>query len=93
MASPAAGSVPAMALLGGGVLLFWHDLALGTDIDDFNRWHNREHIPERVGVPGFLRGRRVLAAPETPLAKLVEPAKFVPETGRASCRERVFRTV
>lgn len=47
-----------MALLGGAVLAFWHDLAPGTDIDDFNRWHNREHIPERVGVPGFLRGRR-----------------------------------
>ena len=25
---------------------------------EYWRWHDREHIPERVGVPGFLRGRR-----------------------------------
>src|ERR1700688_288818 len=32
-------------------------------------------------VHGFLRGRRVLsAASDVPLAKLVEPARFVPET-------------
>jgi CBS domain containing-hemolysin-like protein len=32
-------------------------------------------------IHGFLRGRRVLAAPpDVPLAKLVEPARFVPET-------------
>ena len=22
------------------------------------RWHDREHVAERVGIPGFLRGRR-----------------------------------
>ncbi|MGH7322093.1 MAG: hypothetical protein ACRELA_21060, partial [Candidatus Rokuibacteriota bacterium] len=27
---------------------------------DYYRWHNTEHMPERVGVPGFLRGRRYL---------------------------------
>ncbi len=32
-------------------------------------------------IHGLLRGRRVLAAsPEVPISKLVEPAKFVPET-------------
>jgi CBS domain containing-hemolysin-like protein len=49
------------------------------------REKRHQHIPVHDGrgvdgINGFLRGRRVLAAPETPLAKLVEPAKFVPET-------------
>ena len=27
----------------------------------YRQWHNAEHIPERVGIPGFLLGRRYLA--------------------------------
>jgi len=46
-----------MSLLGRAILAFWHDIAPGGD-DDFNHWHTEEHIPERIGVPGFLRGRR-----------------------------------
>lgn len=29
---------------------------------DFYAWHLTEHIPERVGISGFLRGRRFRAA-------------------------------
>ena len=25
---------------------------------DWYRWHTEEHMPERVGIPGFLAGRR-----------------------------------
>jgi hypothetical protein len=46
-----------MTLLGRGFLAIWNDIAPGGDAE-FNHWHTREHIPERVGVPGFLRGRR-----------------------------------
>lgn len=46
-----------MALLGSGVLAFWNNVEAGAD-DDFIEWHVLEHIPERVGIPGFLRGRR-----------------------------------
>lgn len=28
----------------------------------YRQWHNAEHMPERVGIPGFLLGRRYLAA-------------------------------
>lgn len=40
-----------------GLMAFW------SDIDDdyvlrFQQWHNCEHVPERVAIPGFLRGRR-----------------------------------
>ena len=34
--------------------------------DDFNRWYNEEHIAERVGIPGFLNGRRYLAIDGVP---------------------------
>ncbi|MEQ3553822.1 hypothetical protein WIS52_25385 [Pseudonocardia nematodicida] len=38
-------------------IAIWNDI--DTDFDDeFNEWHTREHMPERVSIPGFLRGRR-----------------------------------
>jgi hypothetical protein len=49
-----------MALLGRGVLVFWHGIAPHAE-DEFVEWHVREHIPERVALPGFLRGRRYVA--------------------------------
>jgi hypothetical protein len=49
-----------MGLLGGGVLAIWNDVAPGGEAE-FNHWHIREHLAERVGVPGFLRGRRYVA--------------------------------
>ena len=46
-----------MPLLGKGVAAIWHDI--GADVEaDYHHWHCHEHIPERVSVPGFLRGRR-----------------------------------
>lgn len=54
-----------MTLLGAGAMVFWHDL-VGDD-DDYNHWHSFEHMAERVGIPGFHRGRRYrahLGAPE-----------------------------
>lgn len=49
-----------MPLAGKAFLAIWHDMTPEGD-DDFNRWHTREHMPERLGVPGFLTGRRYLA--------------------------------
>src|SRR5262245_43670748 len=46
-----------MPLLGLGVLAIWHTITPEGEAE-YWRWHDREHIPERVGVPGFLRGRR-----------------------------------
>jgi len=46
-----------MPLLGRGVLAIWHTITPEGELE-YWRWHDREHIPERVGVPGFLRGRR-----------------------------------
>lgn len=29
--------------------------------EEFNRWYNEEHLPERLSCPGFLTGRRFVA--------------------------------
>jgi hypothetical protein len=55
-----------MSLNGLGVVAIWHDL-LPQAKDEFYEWHGREHMPERLGIPGFRRGRRYIAlhgAPE-----------------------------
>ena len=46
-----------MPLRGKGALAIWNAITPEGE-DDFYRWHNTEHMAERVGVPGFLRGRR-----------------------------------
>src|SRR5437868_312042 len=54
-----------MSLAGLGAVCIWHDL-LPEARDHFHQWHNREHMPERVGIPGFRRGRRYVAIAGTP---------------------------
>ena len=49
-----------MSLAGSGVVCIWHDLVPEAK-DAFYEWHNREHMPERVAIPGFRRGRRYIA--------------------------------
>lgn len=46
-----------MALLGEGLIAIWHNVAPAHRAD-YNHWHVFEHVPERVSIPGFLRGRR-----------------------------------
>jgi hypothetical protein len=46
-----------MALRGRAFLAIWHDVAAAGEAE-FNLWHTRQHMPERVGVPDFLAGRR-----------------------------------
>jgi hypothetical protein len=55
-----------MSLAGKGAVAIWHDIA-PEGRDAFYAWHGGEHMPERTGIPGFLRGRRyvgVRGAPE-----------------------------
>ena len=46
-----------MALKGKAFLAIWHDIAEAAEAE-YNVWHTRQHMPERLGVPGFLVGRR-----------------------------------
>ena len=54
-----------MSLMGSAVVAIWNDI---TDEGraNFYEWHNREHIPERIGIEGFLRGRRYIATEGSP---------------------------
>jgi hypothetical protein len=49
-----------MALAGRGVVIIWNDIAPELR-EDFFEWHPRQHMPERLSIPGFLRGRRCIA--------------------------------
>jgi hypothetical protein len=43
-----------------GAVAIWHDIE-PAGLDEFYAWHGEEHMPERVGIPGFRRGRRFIA--------------------------------
>jgi hypothetical protein len=46
-----------MPLLGAAALAMWW--SIGADLRrEFEDWHSHEHFPERLGLPGFLRGSR-----------------------------------
>jgi hypothetical protein len=53
-----------MALKGQGAVIIWNDIT-PEGRADFYDWHVNEHIPERVAIPGFLRGRRYIATDST----------------------------
>ena len=47
-------------LAGEAVVAIWNGIAPEIR-EQFYDWHNVEHMPERVGIPGFRRGRRLRA--------------------------------
>ena len=49
-----------MSLAGKGVIAIWQDLAPEAR-QDYYEWHNRQHVPERLSIPGFRRARRFIA--------------------------------
>jgi hypothetical protein len=48
-----------------GVLAVWHDLAPGHE-SEFEAWYQRQHVPERLQVPGFQEARRYRALNGSP---------------------------
>ena len=54
-----------MALKGQAVVAIWNGIKPEAR-EEFYEWHSREHMPERAAVPGFLRGRRLIAEWGTP---------------------------
>ena len=49
-----------MPIAGKGMLLTSMDID-AADEAEFNRWYDREHLEERVAIPGFLEARRYVA--------------------------------
>jgi hypothetical protein len=58
-------SLPGGALLGVGAVLVWNDVA-APGREQFYQWHDKEHIPERLAIPGFRRGRRYVKPGHSP---------------------------
>ena len=71
-------------------LVIWVDIGPEDDAL-FNHWHSREHVQERVGCPGWLRGSR-LGSVDTPGRYLLfydaeTPAAFDSEAYYARLRD------
>jgi hypothetical protein len=47
-------------MLGSAAVAMWWSIAPEMR-DEFEDWHSREHMPERLAIPGFLRGTRWIA--------------------------------
>ena len=54
-----------MPLHGKGMLIVYNEVKPPHE-RDFNEWYNREHIDERVNLPGFHRARRYVAVRASP---------------------------
>jgi hypothetical protein len=46
-----------MKLFGTGMMITFTEVAPDLE-DEFNEWYNREHLDERIDLPGFRRARR-----------------------------------
>jgi len=54
-----------MSLAGKGAVAIWNDIT-PEGRAEFYAWHGNQHMPERAGIAGFLRGRRYVALEGTP---------------------------
>jgi hypothetical protein len=48
-------------MLGSAAVTIWCEVEPGVR-PEFDDWHTHEHLPERLAIPGFLRGTRWTAA-------------------------------
>lgn len=46
-----------MAMMTDAVMAVWNDVVPDVEAE-FNDWYVRDHLPDRVSLPGFRRGRR-----------------------------------
>jgi len=54
-----------MSLAGKGAVAIWNDIT-PEGRAEFYAWHGSQHMPERAGIAGFLRGRRYVALEGSP---------------------------
>ena len=60
-----------MALKGSAAIVIWSAIEPAM-LEEHDAWHSTEHFPERLAVPGFLRGRRNAAVdPSAPEQRLI----------------------
>ena len=69
-----------------GAMLLLFDVAADA-VDEHDEWHTHEHMPERLAIPGFLRGTRwIHATPDRATACSTRSP-----TSRSSIRLRTAR--
>ena len=103
MTSAAAFEIDALedtALLGEAAVLVWNDVA-SEGRDQFYDWHDKEHVPERLAIPGFRRGRRFARPGHSPewltmyeaddLAVLTSPAYLARLNAPTPATERTLK--
>ncbi len=71
-----------------GALLVWMNV-VPAERENFNAWYIREHIPERVGVPGFLNGARYEAVNADPRSLAVYDTESAEVLSSAAYLERL----
>jgi hypothetical protein len=49
-----------MPVLGSARMVVWFELDDPAIVPEHDQWHAQEHMFERLGIPGFLRGRRAV---------------------------------
>lgn len=69
-------------MLGTAAVTIWCDVAAGVR-EEFEDWHSHEHMPERLAIPGFLRGSRWASEPAGSLFVLYELDRAETLTGPA----------
>ena len=51
------GSKQTTQSIGSTIMVVMMDVDPEHD-EEFNRWYNEEHLPERLGIPGYVSARR-----------------------------------
>lgn len=79
-------SVPPQA---AGQLSIWTDVAPAHELD-FNRWYDREHMQERIAIPGVRRARRFRCLVSCPRPYLALYDTDSVETFRSAAYQQAF---
>jgi hypothetical protein len=77
-----------MALLGRAAMLLWYDI-IPEQIAEHDDWHTRQHFPERMGIPGFIRAQRWVSTLPGPRYFVVYEVSDVAVLSSAAYLERL----
>lgn len=77
-----------MPLLGKAAMLLTFDVEQSA-IPEHDDWHTHEHLPERLSIPGFLRGTRWVAVRGAPRYVVLYEVDRLETLGSSSYLERL----
>ena len=77
-------------MLGRAAVAMWWDVPPEVRAE-WEDWHSHEHMPERLGIPGFLRGTRWIASITAALPRMTPPPLRINATQAASAKGRLPR--